>query len=210
MAELTWVCPCNSCTKGPKTGHSAPDPASNRWKGIIISLNLLATFLLKQGAQELHCHVGTLWTSGPLGVHQEPQVLFCKAASQQPVISLYWSLCLLLHPRCRTLHFLLLCFLRLPLTNFFSSVMSPCIAVKAPVHPMLPSVGYHPHITGVPPIPPPRALMKLLSPIHLITNSQGVSDFSSLTFNHSSPDNFPITLYSTSPHPGYSYVTSLA
>lgn len=97
-----------------------------------------------------------------------------------------------------------------PIDQFFSSVMSPCIAVKAPVHPMLPSVGYHPHITGVPPIPPPRALMKLLSPIHFITNSQGVSDFSSLTFNHSSPDNFPITLYSTSPHPGYSYVTSLA
>ena len=83
---LAPVCPSLSCTGQPRPGHTTPDVLS-AWLRRITTLNLLVKLSLM-----LHgclCHKDTLLAHIPLGVHQEPCSLFCKAAFQsvnpQPV-----------------------------------------------------------------------------------------------------------------------------
>lgn len=64
----------------------------------------------------LLCHENTLLAHVPL-LHQESQILLCKAPFQPAVPSMYWCK-RLFQPRCRTWHFALIPFHKVPVSLF--------------------------------------------------------------------------------------------
>lgn len=74
-----------SCTAKPQTGHSAADAVHKcqvEGEGKP-SLDLLATVLLTAwDVVGFLCCKGVFLTHGHLGLHQDPQLPFCRAASQ--------------------------------------------------------------------------------------------------------------------------------
>lgn len=125
FAELTPVCPCLCFTGEISTSCTTPNTSYQNWTEEKDHISWAANNALLNASQEaagILCHRGMLLPDDQLGIHQDPQEIFCK-----PAFQLADPQSVLVHgvfPWLQTPYFLLLNFMSFLSTHFLEHLRS--------------------------------------------------------------------------------------